>query len=70
MKQAKKKIPALMEHTYTHTHTHTHTQENQKEGESEGEGEGREWSGCMSWPSEGIGLGPWWRQMQDHSSRM
>ena len=59
-----KKISALMEHT------HPHTQENQKEGESEGEGEGREWSGCMSWPSEGIGLGPWWRQMQDHSSRM
>lgn len=61
-----KKIPSLMEHT----HTHALTQENRKEGESEGEGEGREWSGCMSWPSERIGLGPWWKQMQDRSSRM
>lgn len=62
MKQAKK-IPALMEHTHTHRKI-------EKREKVRGKERGRDGVAACPGRVGGIGLGPWWRQMQGHRSRM
>ena len=67
MKQVKKSLPLWNTHTHTHIHTHRKIEKREKVRAKARGGNGM--AACPG-PVEGIGLGPWWRQMQSHSSGM